>query len=348
MESNRRMERVVRYTKFANNPYGDGGSKRSVQIEEFWKQQGAEFIDEKFPLPKQYSKLKAVKWCFRAVRFITKHIGWKKFPMLKDKFNAILAYALRLPAIYDKYKGQEVVFLWENTNDVAALFLMKAAGAKVIGYPHNLESLVPTQVDPLSHMKAPYWLLEEVECLQLCDEVYCISREETWLLSLFGINAHYYPYYPPKQVEEQFLQIRAHRESKATNSSKSYLLLGSATNWPTRQGMELVLSHFDDVQLPFRIIVAGYGTDTLLKTKNQNIVCLGALSQEQLEQCLVATDGIIIYQNPTSGALTRIAEMNVASVPVYANFAAARSYFECENVHVYDDFEHLYMLLIER
>lgn len=140
------MERIIRYTKFANNPYGDGGSKRSVQIEEYWRQQGAEFIDEKFPLPKKYTKLQAVKWCVRAIRFISQYVGWIKFPTLKDKFNAILTYALRLPAIYDKYKGQDVVFLWENTNDVPALYLMKAAGAKVIGYPHNLESLVPTQL----------------------------------------------------------------------------------------------------------------------------------------------------------------------------------------------------------
>ena len=97
----RRMERVVRYTKFANNPHGDGGSKRSVQIEEYWKQKGAEFIDEKFLLPKKYTKLQAIQWCVRAIRFIAQYVGWNKFPTLKDKFNATLAYALRLPAIYD-------------------------------------------------------------------------------------------------------------------------------------------------------------------------------------------------------------------------------------------------------
>ena len=106
-------------------------------------------------------------------------------------------YALRLPVIYDKYNGKYVTFLWENTQDLPSLYMMKAAGAKIIAYPHNLESLVPTQVDLTTHKQSPYWLYEEVKRLKLCDEVYTISKEETWLLQLFGINAKYFPYYPP-------------------------------------------------------------------------------------------------------------------------------------------------------
>ena len=341
---NRRMERVVRYTKFVNNPHGDGGSKRSVQIEEFWKQQGAEFIDEKFPLPKQYSKLKAVKWCFRAVRFITKHIGWKKFPMLKDKFNAILAYALRLPAIYDKYKGQEVVFLWENTNDVAALYLMKATGAKVIGYPHNLESLVPTQVDSLSRKQAPYWLYEEIERLKLCDEVYAISKEETWLLQLFGVNAMYYPYYPPKVVEKQLLDVKSKREAYQQNNAqeKSYLILGSATNPPTRMGMQSLIDYFGSKHdLSYTIHVAGYQSETLRYVQNPKMEYHGTMNACDLDTLQIQVDGIIINQPTTSGALTRIVENRLAGIPIYANFGAARDFYNLHDVHVYETLEEL-------
>ena len=185
----RRMIKVVRYTKFKSNPHGDGGSKRSVQIEEYWKKQSIQFIEEKFDLPKKYSKWQALKWCLRAIIFITKQVGWKQFSTLRAKFFAILTYALRIPVIYDKYNGQNVIFLWEYTQDIPALYLMKAIGAKVIAYPHNLESLVPTQRDTITHKQAPYWLYEEIERLKLCDEVYAISKEETWLLQLFGVNA---------------------------------------------------------------------------------------------------------------------------------------------------------------
>lgn len=340
----RRMERIVRYTKFTNNPHGDGGSKRSVQIEESWKQQDIEFIDEKFPLPKVYTKQQAINWCIRAIIFISKHVGWKKFPTLKDKFNAILAYALRLPAIYDRYKGQHVVFLWENTHDVAALYLMKAAGSRVIGYPHNLESLVPTQVDALSHKKAPYWLYEEIERLKLCDEVYAISKEETWLLQLFGVNAMYYPYYPPKVIEQELLDTRSKRETyhQNTKQEKSYLILGSATNPPTRMGMQKMIDYFGAKDnLSYSIHVAGYQSETLNYVPNPKIQYHGTMESNELNTLLIQVSGIIINQPTTSGALTRIVENRLAGIPIYANFGAARDFYNLPDVHVYENFEEL-------
>ena len=342
------MNTVIRYTKFTNNPHGDGGSKRSVQIEEYWRQQGAEFIDEKFLIHKKHTKLQAIQWCVRAIRFIAQYVGWNKFPRLKDKFNAVLTFALRLPVIYDKYKGQDVVFLWENTNDVAALYLMKAAGAKTIGYPHNLESLVPTQVDALSHKRAPYWLYEEIERLKLCDEVYAISKEETWLLQLFGVNAKYYPYYPSKVVEQELLDIRSKREEyhQNTKQEKSYLILGSATNPPTRIGMQKLINHFGAKNnLSYTIHVAGYQSETLRYVQNSKMEYHGTMDASDLDTLLIQIDGIIINQPTTSGALTRIVENRLAGIPIYANFGAARDFYNLPDVHMYESFEELHELL---
>jgi hypothetical protein len=342
------MKIVIRYTKFASNPSGDGGSKRSVQIAEFWRAKGVDFIEEKFLLPKKYTKLQAVRWCIRAIRFISKNVGWKKFPTLKDKINAIFAYALRLPAIYDKYKGQEIVFLWENTNDVAALYLMKAAGAKIIGYPHNLESLVPTQIDALSHKKAPFWLYEEIERLKLCDEVYAISKEETWLLQLFGVNAMYFPYFPPKVIEQELLVTKSKREAYHRNDTqeKSYLILGSATNPPTRMGMQTLIDYFGSKDnLSYTIHVAGYQSETLKYVQHPKIVYHGTMDACDLDAMQIQVDGIIINQPTTSGALTRIVENRLAGIPIYANFGAARDFYNLSDVHVYESFEDLERLL---
>ena len=343
-----KMNTIVRYTRFVNNPHGDGGSKRSAQIEEYWKKKQVDFVDEKFPLPKTYSKLQAMQWCVRAIGFIARYVRWNKFPTLKDKFNAILTYALRLPVIYDKYKGQDIVFLWENTHDVAALYLMKAAGAKVIGYPHNLESLVPTQIDALSHKKAPYWLYEEIERLKLCDEVYAISKEETWLLQLFGVNAMYYPYYPPKEVKRMLLDIKSKREAYHQNATQesSYLILGSATNPPTRMGMQALIDYFGSKNdLSCTIHVAGYQSETLMYIQNPKIEYHGTMESNELDALLICVDGIIINQPTTSGALTRIVENRLAGIPIYANFGAARDFYNLPDVHVYESFEELEELL---
>lgn len=337
--------KVVRYTKFKNNPHGDGGSKRSAQIEEYWRSRDVEFIDEKFDLPKQYSKVLAIQWVCRAIRFIGKNVGWRTYRSIKDKFQAILTYALRMPVIYDKYAGQDVTFLWEDTQDVAAMQLMRAAGAKIIGYPHNLESLVPTQQDPITHKEAPYWLYEEIERLKLCDEVYCISKEETWLLQLFGGNAKYYPYYPPKEVERELLEIKKKRDARKKNEKKQYLILGSATNPPTRMGMQKLIDYFEKQNdANYMIQVAGYNTETLNVSGNA-VINHGTVSAENLEVLLINTDGIIIYQPTTSGALTRIVENRIADIPIYANFGAARDFYNQPDVHVYEEMEELNKLL---
>lgn len=343
---NRRMTKVVRYTKFKSNPHGDGGSKRSVQIEEYWKKQSIQFIEEKFDLPKKYSKWQALKWCLRAIIFITKQVGWKQFSTLRAKFFAILTYALRIPVIYDKYNGQNVIFLWEYTQDIPALYLMKATGAKVIAYPHNLESLVPTQRDTITHKKAPYWLYEEIERLKLCDEVYAISKEETWLLQLFGVNAVYFPFYPPKDAELQFLHIAEERKKRNVVKTKRYLILGSATNPPTRLGMQNLIDFFSaDNNLNYNIDVAGYQTETLNCRSVPNITYHGTVNQDALCELLINTDGIIINQPTTSGALTRIVENRIAGIPIYANFGAARDFYNLPDVFVYNSFDELKELL---
>ena len=340
------MMKVVRYTKFPNNPHGDGGSKRSAQIEEYWRTKDIEFVDEKFELPKQYSVWQALKWICRAIRFIGQNVGWSTYPSLKDKYKAILAYALRIPVIYDKYKGQNVTFLWENTNDVPALYLMKAAGAKIIGYPHNLESLVPTQADPITHKEAPYWLYEEIERLKLCDEVWAICKEEAWLLQVFGVNAIYYPYYPPRVVEQELLEIKRLRQQRNPNPVKQYLILGSATNPPTRMGMQNLIDYFSQHKnADYSIHVAGYRTETLNIPSSSTIINHGTVSLDVLRELTIATDGIIIYQPATSGALTRIVENRVAGIPIYANFGAARDYHNLPDVHVYAGMEELDMML---
>ena len=340
------MIKVVRNTKFSHNPYGDGGSRRSAQIEEYWRTQDVEFVDDKFILPKNYTKWQAVQWVCRAIAFITHHVGWRTFPSIKDKFRAVLIYALRIPIIYDKYKDQNVTFIWEHTHDTVALYMMKAAGAKIIGYPHNLESLVPTQIDSVTHKQSPYWLYEEIERLRQCDEVYAISKEETWLLQLFGINAKYFPYYPPKDIERELLKIKAQREKRKQNNGKQYIVLGSAVNPPTRMGMQRLVDYFENHKNNnYTIHVAGYQTEMLKVAEQTAIVNHGTVSTEKLTALLIATDGIIIYQPTTSGALTRIVENRIAGIPIYANFGAARDFYNLSDVHIFNDMDELERLL---
>lgn len=338
---------IIRHSKFASNPFGDGGSKRSAQIEELLKSGSLTFENDDFTLPKGLSKLQLLKLSLRAIGFIRKNIGWKVYPSLKARFNAIKYFALRTPVILDKYKGKNACFVWESTvsGNYGYPYLMKAAGANVIAVPHNLESVVPTQKDSQTETVAPKWFYNEIERLKKCDAVFAISKEETWILRLFGVNAYYLPYYPAKEAVDYFLKIREKRAARVGNAEKKFLLLGSATNVPTLTGMQSLIDAVSMDNHPFTVAVAGYGTDSLRIPDNGKVQFWGPLSSEQLETALVETDAVLIYQPPTSGALTRITEMLVAGVPIFANFNAARDFHNVEDVNVYESFDDLFAKL---
>lgn len=331
------MKQLICNTKFKLDPFSDGGSKRSVQIREVLERNSIPYVNDAFILPKNVSIVQLAKWALRAIEFIRRHYPKKAVKSLTRYIWLVKYYALRIPIVLDKYKDQDVDFLWENTNDRDMLYLLKATGHRVIGMPHNIESLVSG--------KSVTNLGAEVANLRHCDAIFTISKEETWLLRLLGVNAHYLPYYPPHAAESFFLSIRRVREQRVPKSSKVFTLLGSATNTPTRTGMQALVDFATTQDLPFKLIVAGYGTESLNPVTNSQIVFRGTLSNYELEKLLIDIDGIVIYQPPTTGALTRIPEMLLAGIPVYANFNAARNYFGITGIEQYNTFEELFEML---
>ncbi len=331
------MKKIVCNTKFSLNPFGDGGSKRSAQIRDLMAESGLVFEDDAFALPKRTPKRQLIRWTIRAMKFVRKNYPKAQIGSLSNYIRLIKYYTLRIPIVYDKYLHQDVVFLWENTNDRDMLYLLKATGHPVIGMPHNIESLVAKH-----SVEA---LREEVINLQRCDCLFAISKEETWLLRLLGMKTYYLPYYPPKEAEGQLLSIRKRREDRKTNARKRFLLLGSVTNSPTRKGVQLLLDYAAGKSLLFDLCVAGYKTESLNIPKQPNISLLGTVTNDELDRLLEETDAALIYQPPTTGALTRIPEMLVAGVPVFVNFDAGRSFIGTNDVHFYDSFDDLFNTL---
>ena len=162
------MKQIVCHTKFKLDPFSDGGSKRSVQIREILQNNGIPYVDDPFLLPKDASKVQLARWALRAIGFIRKHYPGR-IRSLSAYVRLIKYYALRIPIVMDKYKDQDVAFLWENTNDRDMLYLLKATGHRVIGLPHNIESLVRS--------KSVASLSSEVANLKHCDSVFAISKE---------------------------------------------------------------------------------------------------------------------------------------------------------------------------
>lgn len=331
------MKKIICHTKFKLDSFGDGGSRRSVQIRDLLVENGFAFEDDDFVLPNETSKPQLMRWTVRAMRFVRLHYPKRHIKSLSNYIQLVKYYALRLPVVYDKYEQQDVGFMWENTTDCDMLYLLKATGHPVFALPHNIESLVSGH-----SIEA---LTQELAGLKLCDGVFAISKEETWLLRLMGVNAYYLPYFPPKEVEMHLLMIRNRREHRRANERKKYLLLGSASNYPTRKGMQMLIDAAASRSLPFDLGIAGYRTNALHVSQQARITFYGTVANEILDGILEETDAVLIFQPPTTGALTRIPEMLLAGIPVFVNFDAGRNYLNLNDVHLYDSFEGLFATL---
>jgi hypothetical protein len=320
---------ILRHTIFNQGAIGHGGNRRSAQI--------AELIDfAGYSISDIDVNIKTSLWSrfIQGINFTNKyHLEIQPF----YKFGACgLPYQIYKKALLE-HTGIKLL-LWEATREVylAAPQIAREKQFKVLALPHNLESLVAGQVDPFSNKGLPDSFENEIRQLSLCDEIFCISREEQWLLNLRGIHADFLPYYPPKIILDQLLAIRNLRKDV---SGKSFLLLGTVRNQPTLEGYVELIQWLTKVMagVDVKIDVAGYGTEQLKEIcENSNINFHGTVSTEELEDLLINTKGVIVHQKSGVGALTRIPEMLIAGIPVIANGTSCRSAFSYLGVHCYD------------
>jgi glycosyltransferase involved in cell wall biosynthesis len=197
-------------------------------------------------------------------------------------------------------------------------------GVPLVAFCHNIETLSPCQVTGGSQRDL---LRYELDLLARCDLVVTISREETFLLKNLGMVPHYFPYFPLPETATRMEKIRLNRGG---SEKQHFLLLGTALNLPTLEGMRTVITRVrEDRNLlgGDRLLVAGYGSAQLQNVAiGERVVLRGEVSDVELDALLTDVKACIIYQENGSGALTRIPELLAAGVPIVVNSHAARSY----------------------
>jgi hypothetical protein len=336
--------KVIRYTIFDSLPDGNGAEKRTAQITEILEDAG---IISLFVKKDETIKIGFAHVLFRAIpilRTLTKVIPLSFYINIKSILRIIRNYIRAEQNLLPALQSDAKVFLWECTrsDNFFVPLLAKKYGKKIIAMPHNIESLVPEQVSTISLKKAPRWFREEIRYLSFCDLVFCISREETLFLKLFGMRSQYLPYFPTKAIESFFTDVREKRKIRSNVNYKfeKLLMLGSANNQPTRKGMIDRIKFFSSNHpCDVKLTIAGFCTDTLSEDVKipSNIHLAGTLTSEQFEKELLEADTVLIHQTATTGALTRISEMLIAGIPVLLNSESARNYYNFGGLYIYDD-----------
>jgi len=246
-------------------------------------------------------------------------------------YLALLGRAMR------SHEGPRVL-LCEDTTLPVPLWCARAHGFKTIALPHNVESLTGSGSD-LRNLDA------EFHAMRQADAIFCISDEDAWLWANLGLEARVLPYGPVGKRRGRLEEIAASRAHTPPPDSP-WLILGTAYNAPTREGMSTVLRWLAPALLEgLPLVVAGHGSESLADGAPPGVTFAGSLSDDSLDALLRRARGLIVHQDRGTGALTRIPEALAAGLPVLASRLAARSTGSMEGVSRYSTASDLLALL---
>lgn len=340
------MKKIIHHSRFSANPFGHGGERRTTQILEFYHNNGYE--SEALVLTqKLHFKL---HYLLRSLLILLNVYGLKDWFSIKRFLKWWKKIYELLPALEKSFDTDAEIFVWESTSDSFYFlpYIAKKKGLTVFAYPHNIESLVRNQQSSITGKFTPHGYSSEIKVFRMCDKVFSISQFDNQLLLLFDINAELFSYIPPKLVVQQLSEIKKKRINKNGESKvKRYLVVGTVHNPPTRLGMEKLIQwlNINPVENAY-FVIAGYGTEMLQDlVKHQIISILGSLTQQEMENEMIACDALLVYQIPTTGILTRVVEYNLAGIPVVINVEAGLNFVGIGGVNSYKDIQDLKILL---
>jgi glycosyltransferase involved in cell wall biosynthesis len=198
---------------------------------------------------------------------------------------------------------------------------------------HNLESFDGYIFDRWSYkagMFASILFADEYKSLSRCDQRLMISAVEKSILDGLGIGSEYYAYIPVGEILERQQSIRVLRQAQSQEPGL-LLLLGSYYHLTTAEGMIWLLeglSKLNKPNIPLHLVVAGNGTWQLNEKMDLPpwIEIKGWIEQEELDELLVQTQGVLAPQRLGFGAVTRLSELSCAGIPVVVSEHPTRAF----------------------
>ncbi|MFZ4455575.1 MAG: hypothetical protein ACOYOT_05080 [Bacteroidales bacterium] len=329
---------------FESNAFGHGGEKRSFQIEAFFSDLGITLEKVELKIPQDRSRWQRLLFLVSNFRYILslKLYIQSKWHIQELSRNLMFATS-QLPTLPS---NSVVVYEHSIKSNWFIPILLAQQGCRVIALPHNLESLVPNQKSGLGVIDNPFGFFEEIAALRSSDLVLTISKEESWLLNLFGIRSLYFPYLPSS--EEYTILNRIAKERTERKLNRQFLIFGSVSNPPTFKGMVELLRFLQANQNEEQVFhIVGFHSERLKSEIefSSRFQFHGAVSTDELYRLYALVDGAIIHQTPSTGALTKIPELLSAHVPVICNVFGARNYFNFQDVYVYQSLTELPAIL---
>ena len=311
-------------------PHGSGGVWRRRQIDEILRRNGVEPVNIERAAPRSL-----MRKLIDAGYVLTELPG--KIVFSRES----LASAGYLRALYRhnaRRAGLARVAILDWGTDPVAISTLKEFGFRVVMALMGLGSLWRERP---SQVAGPYpkGLITEIESLRLADAVFCISREEQWLLLNLGVRADYLPYFPDRERELFLLAERNARPAAISTRKSEFLICATRGNSDSeasfREQVDWIFQAYPEDSPTFHVV--GNQTEAVREIwSGPRFVFHGTCSDEAFVQIRARCRAICVHQQKGHGAATRVPDMILAGLAVIANGPAARSFFDMGGVCVYD------------
>lgn len=308
-----------------------GGKARSVQLKELIEEAGFTFSRINLPMPNKLQVL----WF--GLLFFLRFGYFKPFCYRSLVNSAYLFYRYR-KILRDNPQISMVIKEGTGYGDLVLADIVKFYNRKIVFIPANIESLADYDNAWTHTIAKTQRFSNEIRYFKKADAVWCISEEETWLLRIFGCNARFLPYSPPKVLTTIIENRRLNRKA---DENFGFLTFGRFDNPLHRGGLLNFLTKLQQgkVKFPYKLKIAGVGSEYFASLVNglSDVKVLGELTDSELENCLLKCMGTLFWHQPSSGMLTRVPDMIMSGIPVIGNEDAVKSYLWMKGVDVWGD-----------
>lgn len=324
--------RVVHLTPFRPTADGHGGNRRSYQVHRDLVDAMGEGCVATIDNPLDFvppAQLRGWRRQLARGRRVVRTL--RANPLKPLRPTPFTPFLFSTPALLARYEDvvrsatPPLVCVMEHPGFSAVAAVNRRYGVRTVGCPQNLESLdtfLPRLDDSLGLKAKSLDLASELAVAAGWDERLFISRVEAGVVSGLGLTSTFYPYLPAGEARERLLAVRAARR-KAAREPGLFLMLGTSGHETTRRALSWWLDAARRQPLPagVRVIVGGLRTGDLAREGPvpERVELRDWIASHELDALLARVCGFLVPQTLGFGAVTRLADLACAGVPVIAS-----------------------------
>ncbi|RTR35966.1 hypothetical protein EKG38_24140 [Shewanella canadensis] len=232
--------------------------------------------------------------------------------VFKNKIKYTICYVYILKLDVDKLSFDSIVLEQGANYTIFIGDILCHLSVEFSLYPHNIEFCVSNQ--NLSDDAQCYLFIKR--SMLSAKNIVVISEFDAQISRVFNDNVSLLEYCS----SEKFKPVKTSNEYQ-NEYGQYFVAFGSFYNPPTLKSMLKLIENFDKLNFVEnqKLCISGFGSDDYVHLSTDKVKVIGSLKDEHLDNIILDSIGIIVYQTPTTGWLTKIERLLAYGKPIYIN-----------------------------